>query len=375
MKKNMKNRSIKSLITATILISTVMLNLTSCKQSETKEETYKWDRNWMWMYANMKRSDAKWDSIFTRFEDNGITGILIGGGVPMLEKVIPLAEKHGIDVHAWMWTLNRPGDKEAKKHPEWYAVSGKGESCFDVHPYVDYYQWLCPSQEAVYQHIAKQVRELAQVKGLKGIHLDYVRYPDVILAKALQPKYNLVQDREYPEFDFCYCDTCKAKFKEETGIDIGEVEDPTAVEEWRQYRYNSVTRLVNRLVEVAHGSDKLISAAVFPYPDLAREICRQSWDDWNLDCFFPMVYQNFYDEDMEWIKTATSRGVHDLNGKAALVTGLYLPKIPDGKFSTAVENAFKGGAGGVAIFDEGKISDEELNTILEVSKKFKSEEK
>jgi uncharacterized lipoprotein YddW (UPF0748 family) len=345
---------------------------TSLFAADKNEDSYIWGRNWMWMHANMQRSDEEWNEKFAKFKENGITGILIGGGIPMLEKVIPLADKFDIDVHAWMWTLNRPGDKEAKKHPEWYTVSGKGESCFDVHPYVDYYQWVCPSQEEVYQHIEKQVKELASVKGLKGIHLDYVRYSDVILAKALQPKYNLVQDKEYPEFDFCYCETCIAKFKAESGIDISKVEDPTAIEEWRQFRYNSVTTLVNRLVEVAHENNKLISAAVFPYPELARTICRQSWDDWNLDAVFPMIYQNFYDEDMKWIKTSTRKGVRDLKGRTALVTGLYLPKIPEGEFPAAVKNSFKGGAQGVAIFDEGKITDDQLNTILSASKKYQS---
>ncbi len=356
--------------TFTILVLLCAFIANTCMFASDKEEGYEWGRNWMWMYANMKRTDAEWEAIFTRFKENGISGILIGGGVPMLERIIPIADKFGIDVHAWMWTLNRPGDKEAKKHPEWYTVSGKGESCFDVHPYVNYYQWVCPSQDEVYEHIAKQVKELSRVKGLKGIHLDYVRYCDVILAKALQPKYNLVQDREYPEFDFCYCETCKTKFKEESNIDISKAEDPTAVKEWRQYRYDSVTRLVNRLVKVAHANGKLISAAVFPYPDLARKICRQSWNDWDLDCFFPMVYQNFYDEDMKWIKTATYNGVNDLKGKASLVTGLYLPKIPEGDFPAAVKNSFKGGAQGVAIFDEEKITEEELKTIRTISEKY-----
>jgi hypothetical protein len=34
--------------------------------------------------------------------------------------------------------------------------------------------------------------------------LDYVRYPDVILGADLQPKYNIVQDTELPEYDYGY---------------------------------------------------------------------------------------------------------------------------------------------------------------------------
>ncbi len=334
----------------------------ACSSKETSTQ-YNWERNWMWMHANMERSDEEWNSIFKNLKGAGITGILIGGDVAMYEKIIPLASQFDIDVHAWMWTLNRNGDKEALKHPDWYTVSRKGDSCFDVRPYVDYYQWVCPSKEEVFEHIKTQVETLSAVEGLKGIHLDYVRYSDVILAKALQPQYNLVQDKEYPEFDFCYCETCRDKFKEQSGIDIAELEDPTQSKEWRQYRYDSVTNLVNRLVEVAHGKNKLITAAVFPYPELARTICRQSWDDWDLDAFFPMIYQNFYEEDIEWIKTATSIGVTDLDGKAPLITGLYLPEVTGEEFPTAVKNSLEGGAKGVALFDLGASKETHYNTL------------
>jgi len=326
-------------------------------------DAYSWPQNWMWFHANHDRTDEDWNEIFTTLKDSGIQGIHMGGGAPMLKKIIPLADKFNIDVHAWMWTLNRSGDKEALKHPDWYAQSRKGDSCFDVRPYVEYYQWVCPSKDEVYKHIKKQVEELSTVEGLKGIHLDYVRYSDVILAEALQPVYNLVQDKEYPEFDFCYCDTCKEKFKAESGIDLDSLQDPTASKEWRQYRYDSVTSLVNRLVEVAHANDKQISAAVFPYPELARKICRQSWDEWDLDAFFPMIYQNFYNEDTAWIKKATRKGVRDLKGKAPLFTGIYLPELAKEDFPKAVKNSLKAGAKGVAVFDYGSCTNEHFELL------------
>jgi uncharacterized lipoprotein YddW (UPF0748 family) len=332
-------------------------------------EQYAWERNWMWFQEDLKRSDDDWRNILSKLKEAGISGILVEGDVPMYEKIIPLASEFDIDVHAWMWTLNRPGDAEAKNHPDWYTVSRKGDSCFDVHPYVDYYQWVCPSKDEVYHHIEKQVKRLSSVDGLKGVHLDYIRYSDVILAKALQPFYGIVQDKEYPEYDFCYCQTCRDTFLKESGIDVYELEDPTQSAEWRKYRYDSVTRLVNRLVEVAHANNKLISAAVFPYPELSRFICRQSWDEWNLDAFFPMVYQNFYDEDMEWIKTSTQKGVADLKGRAPIITGLYLPEIPDGEFPVAVENSFKGGAKGVALFDLGSFEDKHFNVMKSLKSK------
>ena len=314
------------------------------------ESQYNWPTNWMWLHANLEKSDKEWREILSKISKAGINGILIGGGVPMLERIIPLAKEVNIDVHAWMWTLNRAGDKEALKHPDWYAVSRKGDSCFDVRPYVDYYQWLCPSKEEVFQHIKKQVDELLTVTGLKGVHLDYVRYSDVILAEALQPVYNLVQDKEYPEFDFCYCDDCRDTFLKESGIDIKTLDDPTQSLEWRQYRYDSVTRLVNRLSDVVHTTDKKITAAVFPYPEIARTICRQSWNDWNIDAAFPMIYHNFYNKGMDWIGESTKKGVNDVKAKFPIFSGLYIPYLEEGQLSVAIENSMSNGAKGFAVF-------------------------
>lgn len=41
---------------------------------------------------------------------------------------------------------------------------------------------------------------------------DMIRYPDVILAEGLWAKYGLHMDREYPRFDYCYCDNCVEGF-------------------------------------------------------------------------------------------------------------------------------------------------------------------
>ena len=52
-------------------------------------------------------------------------------------------------------------------------------------PYVAYYKFMCPTRQPVRRQLEKQLRELARLKGVAGVHLDYIRYPDVILPVAL----------------------------------------------------------------------------------------------------------------------------------------------------------------------------------------------
>jgi hypothetical protein len=58
---------------------------------------------------------------------------------------------------------------------------------------------------------------------------------------------------------------------------------------------------VKQLAKVAHDGKKLITAAVFPTPAMARKICRQDWDKWPLDAVCPMIYNSFYNEPVSWI--------------------------------------------------------------------------
>lgn len=319
---------------------------------------------WIWMDAG-DRSVKEWKTVMQNLDRADIRGIFLRGTADDYRLVIPLAGKRGIEVHAWIITLNRAWDEEAKKHPEWFTISRNGASCFDVHPYVDYYMWVCPSREDVYSHIEQEVMSLLEIEGLAGVHLDYVRYSDVILPVGLWEKYNLIQDTELPEFDFCYCDSCRARFMKETGIDIRELQDPAASTEWREYRWNSVTRLVNRLAEKVHTEKpgRMLTAAVFPYPEISRTICRQDWARWNLDAFFPMIYHSFYNESVQWIGTATAKGVADLAGKAPEFSGLFIPELTAPELTEAVEVSLSNGAAGYCLFNYESMKEEHWKVL------------
>ncbi|MDF1558698.1 MAG: family 10 glycosylhydrolase [Bacteroidales bacterium] len=324
--------------------------------------------NWAWLTAR-EESDDEWNTIFTRLKKAKISGLHLRAPADIYRRIIPQAEKHGIDIHAWIITLNRAWDEEARKHPDWYTVSRNGDSCLDMRPYVDHYQWVCPSKEEVCQYVENEVLSLMQIKGLRGVHLDYIRYVDVILPVGLWKKYNLVQDREYPEFDFCYCDTCRKKFLAESGIDIRSLEDPTQSKEWRRYRWDSVTRFVNRLAERVRSDHprKMLTAAVFPYPEISRMICRQDWAEWNLDAFFPMIYHSFYNEEIPWIGSAVARGVEDLKGRAPLYAGLFVPALPPDRLSEAVNVSMDNGAAGICWFNYESLSEEHHRVLREIA--------
>ncbi|MCG8473991.1 MAG: Tat pathway signal protein [Cytophagales bacterium] len=317
-------------------------------------------KNWIWIH-NKKWTNEEWRSRLSRLKEIGIGGILLGENHRLFERLFPIVDDLEMELHAWMWTMNRPNDPVALKHPDWYAVNRNGLSTYkkENRPYVDYYQWLCPSNEEVISYLEERVEKLCQMEKLQGVHLDYVRYPDVILPKALQSNYGLVQDKEFPEFDYCYCPTCQAKFKKEYGEDLSKMKDPSVSKEWKQFRYDRITKAVNRLASITNKHSKMLTAAVFPHPDKAREIVRQSWDDWNLDAVFPMIYYNFYGQGVPWVGSSTKKGVRALKNHStnrALYSGLYLPELKtESDFLQAVKISLKNGAKGVAVFDYNSL--------------------
>lgn len=319
-------------------------------------------KNWVWITTDDERPDEEWKKEFATIRAAGINAVLpeIYNGsfafygsahLPVksrwLERIIPLAHAEGLEVHAWMWTMPCNIDQIVTGHPDWYSVNRKGESASDKPAYVPYYKFLCPSHPEVRQFVQTTVRELSEIGGLDGVHLDYVRYPDVILAEGLQPKYHIAQDREYPEYDYCYCDVCKADFKKETGIDLSSLLDPTSSKEWRQFRYDRITRLVNDdLIPVILKGGKAATAAVFPN----WQNVRQEWSRWNLDAALPMLYHGFYNKDIAWIGEMTAEEIKALHKPIPVYSGLFVPQLKPDSLAEAVTVALGSGAGGVSLF-------------------------
>lgn len=233
---------------------------------------------------------------------------------------------------------------------------------------IDYYRFMCPSRDEVRQAIRSTVRDLVQVDGLGSIQLDYIRYPDVILPIALWPKYNLVQDREYPELDFCYCSVCRERFRKQSGADPLELADPAANAAWLQYRYDTITAVVQEVASEAHAHNTRVTEAVFPTPAIAKRLVRQDWTRWDVDAVLPMVYNGFYKEDVPWIERATREGVTALAGRMPLYTGLHVPDLGPADLARAAERAFAGGALSISVFEGNTLTPEHWSLLAPVLK-------
>ena len=313
---------------------------------------------WVWMGGKQK-TVGEWEQVFRKLDDTGIKGFLFGGGVDQLKQIIPLANQYDIDVHAWFWTMNR-GDAK----PEWLSVNQLGLSLADEKAYVDYYKFMCPALPEVESFIKLKMDELATIDGLSGIHMDYIRYVDVILPLGLQPKYGLVQDHIMPEFDYGYHPHMRELYKSKYGNDPMDLDDPGNNAQWINFRLNKLNNTVGSIRDHVISKNLKITAAVFPTPSMSADMVRQNWGKWDLNCYFPMVYHNFYNQDIDWIRKVIKEDKNAVDTNSKVFCGLYLPGLQDENDVTkAIKAAFEGGADGVSFFSFGNLNE---NTIMQI---------
>ena len=360
-RRNFVKASLIAGVSASVLPLTGNAMITAAKVSG------KW-KHWVWTNPDPKDSPADLETRYKQYYQSGIRGIFFEADS---EKHFRAAKAQKLEAHRWMWTTNRGEKSLLQAHPEWYAVNRKGESCADKPPYVNYYRWLCPSRPEVRQYLADDVKNILSKDYVDGIHLDYVRFCDVILPVNLWANYKIEQTRELPEYDYCYCEVCQAKFKEWRGKDIKAVEFPDADLSWRLFRYNAITSIVNQLSDVAKNHKKQITAAVFPTPEVAKRNVRQDWVNWNLTGICPMIYHGFYKEPVAWIGDAVAEGVKALDSRFPLYAGLYLPDFKDTKeVQAGMEYALRNGAKGISLF--GDVSPGVLKALETASLNIKS---
>lgn len=336
-----------------------------------KEKSNRMTR-WIWISSHCEWSGDDWKKHLDRLHKHGIDrlhlGVYTGNKAffhntlltetpcDVLEQVLPLAKERGMHVHAWIWVLHNNSKQLIEAHPDWYVINRLGKSTVTDPPYVPDYRWLCPSKPQVQDYLLRTVRELGAYEDLAGIHLDYIRFPDVILPVGLQPKYHLTQTEELPQFDYCYCPTCRRQFKDKTGIDPLQLKQPAENHQWVQFREDQITNLVKVLAAEIRKYGKSPTAAVFPTPALARKLVRQNWSQWPLDAFFPMMYHGFYNEPIEWLGKATREDLQALPANEKLYPGLFIPHFSTPQeLKTALELIRKAGAPGFSLFDYGLL--------------------
>ncbi len=303
---------------------------------------------WIWYNIDGK-TEVEMEHALKHMEEIGVTGILASGDITQLRRFVKKAATYRIVIHAWFVTMNRRDI--SRIHPEWLSVNRLGQSLADTKAYVDYYKFVCPALPEVRTYIKNRIEELCKIKGLAGVHLDYIRYVDAILPIGLQPKYGIVQDRVYPQWDYGYHPYMRSIYKQKAGVDPLDLPDPNRDTSWQEFRWGQVTEVVKEIDTLVRSYGKVLTAAVFPTPEMSKKMVYQDWDKWPLEEAFPMLYHNFYNEEIDWIGAKVKEDVALVHAGTRIVAGLFTPALEQPEqLLRAIKVSLKNGALGVALF-------------------------
>ena len=166
-----------------------------------------------------------------------------------------------------------------------------------------------------------------------------------------------------PEYDFGYHPDGRSKFQEKFGIDPLDIGGGEFVQEWKQFRLDAVSSLVEELKAISHEKKTKISAAVFPYPKMSSKMVLQDWSNWDLDIICPMNYHLFYDRDINWIGESISKGIKYKKPDNLYLSGLFVDLFDSNDLKKVIKESLNKGADGVCMFSSECLNDDHLKTI------------
>ena len=218
----------------------------------------------------------------------GFSSNTYGNYKDYLSAFVAEAEKRGIEVHAWVedFYIGIEEGELAKKHPEWLLTDAKGNL---KQTEGGGYYFLDPANPEVTSFLVSVYYELlSKNKDIKGLNLDYIRYP--VSSKSDDTGYTQYAMRDFlNSIDYELTDETKLDETFRTVVS-------SRYNDWVKYRANKVTSFVKDIREMTNKyfDNIILSTAIFPNMSEAYNTKKQDFTKWienhYIDVCTPMAY-------------------------------------------------------------------------------------
>jgi uncharacterized lipoprotein YddW (UPF0748 family) len=182
---------------------------------------------------------------------------------------------NAIAVHAWCYILN------VSEAPEGFRKRMAAEGRLQCRMNGATVPWLCPSDIRNRELLTTLLKGLLQAyPRLNGVHFDMLRFESS---------------------NVCYCGNCRQAFNQYLGYVANDWPECTLDaskqrKAWRAFRCGQINRLVQELTAAARAVNPriIISAAVYPDSESARNGVGQDWAKWlSLGCVSFVAPMNY----------------------------------------------------------------------------------
>ena len=286
-----------------------------------------------------------------------------------LSAFLACAEKYGIEVHAWVenFYVGVNGNTDfLLNHPDWIMYNDDGS--VTQRKEGGAYIFIDPANPEVQDALINLYKDMFEKNpGLKGLNLDYIRYP--VSNRSEDTGYTIPAmmgfyeslGMEFNESQLADRTKMHNKFRQlfdKNYLLGGESEATSNYNLWVQYRTGIITDFVERVKnEVKGGTDIVLSTAVFANISESFNSKKADWKSWFnngwIDIATPMAYYSTASSVQSNVKSMISVG----GNKCLYYTGLAssysgLPAYQNKEF---IEASYKAGAEGYVIFASQQI--------------------
>jgi len=216
-----------------------------------------------------------------------------------IDSLIQAAHKCSIRVHAWVntllaWSLREPPDSTRHlfyAHPEWFIqdVTKKNMVDYSADEWYDAGlegMYLDPANPMVSDYLKTACREILEKYPVVGIHLDFIRYPGIWWG---------LPDNDTTAI-FVGLDAFNVRW-----FNLLKYPQSTFITRWLCWHYwqcakqkeEHIRNIVRGIREVIVNDSlfpgRILTAAIFPNPGLARYRFAQNWMDWGDAIDYPVA--------------------------------------------------------------------------------------
>lgn len=305
----------------------------------------------IWDHTGDGVARGEWEDTFSLLSSANLTDyfMFVPRQSPPPSRVTTAAGAFGVGVHAWHICFNLYGVSPLQVRR--YEREGR----LQINQAGEVLPWLCPANERNRRVELRRLSQLAEAPGLRGIHLDYLRWPDGV---------------------HCTCSSCEEAFtrylKEplDWPLDAMEGRHHTRYLEWRTGVIRLFMETTSRQLRGRHP-DLRLSAAVWPgYPGVIDRL-GQDWVEWMkndwLDFIVPMNYTSSSAQFKEWMEKQSASVPDPGDIMAGIGYRSSESRLYPAQVLEQIRIAAAAGASGYVLFELNPSFQSELVSVLQVS--------
>lgn len=286
-----------------------------------------------------------------------------------LTAFVAACNKYGVEVHAWVenfYVGTRNSVPVVANHPDWLLYNDDGTTVQRNEGGA--YIFLDPANVDVQNLLISYYKDLFEkVDGIKGLNLDYIRYPvsdkaeDTGYTITAMQQFAAIKGMTFNETQLASREKMARKFSQLFDANYlvgGQTQADANFQDWIDFRASIVTNFVKRIkTEIKSVYGKMLSTSVFASFTDSYTAKKQDWKTWFangwIDVATPMAYYNnpadvrYHTENMI---LAVGANCYFYTGIASSYSGL-----PAWQNKEQIEASYMAGANGYVIFCSTQI--------------------